>query len=376
MVPKVSLDPIPAELQYVATASGIQLTWDFVLRTPDGQHWYELNASSSTGTALAASDWIDHASYKVFARPTLDPDDGSRTTLTDPNDKVASPYGWHDTDGVAGAAVLRAFDRQGRNLVGAAEPLRRPGDRGSPHDRPGGRAHRRRRCAQPQGRPGSQGARMNGFNLSTWALGHRSFVWYLMLAIVLAGALSYMRLGREEDPPFTIKSMVVTANWPGATKAVSEWFPRRESGWAVALFDSGSSIGGALAPLGGFLTQTLVLLAVLYGIRRTGRGSALWLLVGIAFAGSAFIETIASWLIVGTTTGIALLIAYRLVFRHRPELLVVSTGTLAVLGAIRDGAQRTYPAALPGSVAGAILVAITAWLWFRGTMKQRVEVPL
>lgn len=40
-----------------------------------------------------------------------------------------------------------------------------------------------------------------------------------------------------------------SANWPGATKAVSEWFPRRESGWAVALFDSGSSIGGAVAPL-------------------------------------------------------------------------------------------------------------------------------
>ena len=39
-----------------------------------------------------------------------------------------------------------------------------------------------------------------------------------------------------------------SANWPGATKAVSEWFPRRESGWAVALFDSGSAIGGALAP--------------------------------------------------------------------------------------------------------------------------------
>ena len=38
------------------------------------------------------------------------------------------------------------------------------------------------------------------------------------------------------------------ANWPGATKAVSEWFPRRESGWAVALFDSGSSIGAAIAP--------------------------------------------------------------------------------------------------------------------------------
>jgi ACS family hexuronate transporter-like MFS transporter len=40
-----------------------------------------------------------------------------------------------------------------------------------------------------------------------------------------------------------------SANWPGATKAVSEWFPRRERGLAVALFDSGSAVGGAIAPL-------------------------------------------------------------------------------------------------------------------------------
>jgi ACS family hexuronate transporter-like MFS transporter len=38
------------------------------------------------------------------------------------------------------------------------------------------------------------------------------------------------------------------ANWPAATKAVAEWFPRRERGWAVALFDSGSSVGAAIAP--------------------------------------------------------------------------------------------------------------------------------
>ena len=38
------------------------------------------------------------------------------------------------------------------------------------------------------------------------------------------------------------------ANWPGATKAVSEWFPKHERGLAVALFDSGSAIGGAIAP--------------------------------------------------------------------------------------------------------------------------------
>ncbi|MEE7478152.1 efflux RND transporter permease subunit [Methylobacterium hispanicum] len=56
-----------------------------------------------------------------------------------------------------------------------------------------------------------------GFNLSDWALGHRSFVWFLMGVCLLAGALAYGKLGREEDPPFAIKTMVVRAVWPGAT---------------------------------------------------------------------------------------------------------------------------------------------------------------
>ncbi|MEZ5356036.1 MAG: MFS transporter [Bryobacteraceae bacterium] len=40
-----------------------------------------------------------------------------------------------------------------------------------------------------------------------------------------------------------------SANWPGAAKAVSEWFPARERGLAVAFYDSGSAIGGAVAPV-------------------------------------------------------------------------------------------------------------------------------
>jgi ACS family hexuronate transporter-like MFS transporter len=39
-----------------------------------------------------------------------------------------------------------------------------------------------------------------------------------------------------------------SANWPGAAKAVSEWFPKQERGLATAFFDSGSSVGGAIAP--------------------------------------------------------------------------------------------------------------------------------
>jgi ACS family hexuronate transporter-like MFS transporter len=61
--------------------------------------------------------------------------------------------------------------------------------------------------------------------LSSLATGLRSFAFFRFL------------LGAGES-----------ANWPGATKAVAEWFPRRESGWAVALFDSGSSVGAAIAP--------------------------------------------------------------------------------------------------------------------------------
>ena len=58
---------------------------------------------------------------------------------------------------------------------------------------------------------------MNRFNLSAWAIAHRSIVYFLMLAIVVVGIASYMRLGRNEDPTFTIKTMVVQAQWPGAT---------------------------------------------------------------------------------------------------------------------------------------------------------------
>ncbi|SMO74244.1 efflux RND transporter permease subunit [Paracoccus laeviglucosivorans] len=54
------------------------------------------------------------------------------------------------------------------------------------------------------------------FNLSDWALHHRSLVWFLLILSMLAGTYSYLRLGREEDPNFTIKVMVITASLPGA----------------------------------------------------------------------------------------------------------------------------------------------------------------
>lgn len=58
---------------------------------------------------------------------------------------------------------------------------------------------------------------MKSFNLSDWALHHRSLVWYFMIAFMAAGLFSYLQLGRQEDPDFTIKTMVIAAQWPGAS---------------------------------------------------------------------------------------------------------------------------------------------------------------
>src|SRR5204863_6202619 len=85
----------------------------------------------------------------------------------------------------------------------------------------GGRADRDGRNPQAQTRTASPHPAgphaMKRFNLSDWALEHRSLVWYFMLAFMTAGLFAYLQLGRQEDPDFTIKTMVIGAQWPGAS---------------------------------------------------------------------------------------------------------------------------------------------------------------
>jgi multidrug efflux pump len=57
----------------------------------------------------------------------------------------------------------------------------------------------------------------DSLNLSRWALSQKSLVIFMMIVTLVLGAWSFMRLTRNEDPPFTIKTMVVAAAWPGAT---------------------------------------------------------------------------------------------------------------------------------------------------------------
>lgn len=57
-----------------------------------------------------------------------------------------------------------------------------------------------------------------GLNLTEWAIRHKSLAIYFMLVSMVAGVSAYLHLGRNEDPEFTVKTMVVHTEWPGATQ--------------------------------------------------------------------------------------------------------------------------------------------------------------
>ena len=71
-----------------------------------------------------------------------------------------------------------------------------------------------------------------------------SVLWYSIVSIATSLATGFYSFAAFRF----LLGAGESANWPGATKAVSEWFPKSERGTATALFDSGSSIGGAIAP--------------------------------------------------------------------------------------------------------------------------------
>ena len=58
---------------------------------------------------------------------------------------------------------------------------------------------------------------MSRFNLSALAVRERSITLFLIVLISVAGAIAFFKLGRAEDPPFTVKTMTVITAWPGAT---------------------------------------------------------------------------------------------------------------------------------------------------------------
>ena len=132
----VSQHDIPVDLAYYNNSeSSINLVWDLSIHTLDGKFWYSVRVDALNGEILNKSDWIincsfesnqdhkntqsnspkiynqetetksvltDGSSYSVFALPVESPIHGLRQLLSEPSNDSASPYGWHDINGVDG----------------------------------------------------------------------------------------------------------------------------------------------------------------------------------------------------------------------------------------------------------------------------------
>lgn len=158
----ISLSPIPAKLMYALTQDNeLVLAWDISIQEKSQQDWWSLRIDAQTGAIVNRDNWMvsctmhhDHSNdvnvlnynanlydipnykapeanlaasctecYEVFELPLESPYYGSRTILVQPADPTASPFGWHDTDGVAGAEYTTT---RGNN-VNAYEDGNNPG---------------------------------------------------------------------------------------------------------------------------------------------------------------------------------------------------------------------------------------------------------
>ena len=118
----ISDEAIPAKLGWQPTEAGLRLAWQVTIDDSEAVDLWNAAVDAETGELLDAANWtshgspnpvIDGSSYRVFAFPKGDPNDGPRTIDANPADALASPFGWHDTNGVLGPEFTRT---QGNNV--------------------------------------------------------------------------------------------------------------------------------------------------------------------------------------------------------------------------------------------------------------------
>lgn len=137
----ISQEDIPVELVYQPLKDGsVKLSWLLNIYQLDGVHWWNVRVDANSGVILQKNDWgvncnfdiatgnhshptknpnkkrespvilikknasfFETAQYNVLAFPVESPNHGTRSILVDPHNSLASPFGWHDTDGAIGA---------------------------------------------------------------------------------------------------------------------------------------------------------------------------------------------------------------------------------------------------------------------------------
>ena len=133
--------PIDGRLVWLPHDSGLRLAWDLRIDEISGDHWWHAFVDAQTGASLGQVDLIVHdpiegiaatlertdpvsaslptfpptdgARYNVFPMPFESPNDGDRVLVTNAAFPTASPFGWHDTNGVAGPEF---FVTRGNNV--------------------------------------------------------------------------------------------------------------------------------------------------------------------------------------------------------------------------------------------------------------------
>jgi extracellular elastinolytic metalloproteinase len=114
-------DRIEGKLMWLPIRAGdVRLVWNFQVSTLDERDWWDFTTDASTGQVWTRFSWMAADQYRVYRQPAespnhvtpLPPSDG-RTVVVNPADTVASPFGWHDTNG---AACAEFTTTQGNNV--------------------------------------------------------------------------------------------------------------------------------------------------------------------------------------------------------------------------------------------------------------------
>ena len=158
-------EPITVKKVYISHEGKLHLCWNVALYEEGGQNWWNSFIDITSNTIVTEDNWViscsfgdhDHThvlkhkehkkeenhviapyantsmmfapdSYNVYAMPLINPDDGARSIVTNPAEATASPFGWHDTNGAAGAEftitrgnnVWAQEDANGNNGTGAS----------------------------------------------------------------------------------------------------------------------------------------------------------------------------------------------------------------------------------------------------------------
>jgi extracellular elastinolytic metalloproteinase len=107
----LSLSPIDGALVWVPVRTGeARLAWNFQVETTDRQHHYDVVVDATDGLVWTRFDWVASDQYRVYNQPNESPNHATpvppadgRTLQVNPANANASPFGWHDTNGAAGA---------------------------------------------------------------------------------------------------------------------------------------------------------------------------------------------------------------------------------------------------------------------------------